>query len=87
MYDKRDDFDFDIVKFPSLDGDVPLLTSYGVHIFQLIRFDRVFSPVTDFNARNKILTAPLLQQGCRYHILRETFFLNFIAEFLNSRSG
>ena len=23
MYDKRDDFDFDIVNFPFLDGDVP----------------------------------------------------------------
>ena len=25
MYDKRDDFDFDIVNFPFLDGDVPLM--------------------------------------------------------------
>ena len=24
IYDKRDDFDFDIVNFPFLDGDVPL---------------------------------------------------------------
>ena len=23
IYDKRDDFDFDIVNFPFLDGDVP----------------------------------------------------------------
>ena len=30
IYDKRDDFDFDIVNFPSLDGDVPRSTSYGV---------------------------------------------------------
>ena len=28
-YDKRDDFDFDIVNFPFLDGDVPRSTSYG----------------------------------------------------------
>ena len=26
---KRDDFDFDIVNFPFLDGDVPRLPSYG----------------------------------------------------------
>ena len=25
IYDKRDDFDFDIVNFPFLDGDVPVL--------------------------------------------------------------
>ena len=57
IYDKRDDFDFDIVNFPFLDGDVPRSTSYGV----------------DFNVRNKSLTAKLLQQGYRYHKLRKTF--------------
>ena len=30
IYDKRDDFDFDIVNFPFLDSDVPRSTSYGV---------------------------------------------------------
>ena len=38
MYDKRDDFDFGIVNFPFLDGDVPRRASYGVYILQLIRF-------------------------------------------------
>ena len=38
FYDKRDDFDFEIVNFPFLDGDVPRSTSYGVYISQLIRF-------------------------------------------------
>ena len=28
IYDKRDDFDFDIVNFPFLDGDVPRRASY-----------------------------------------------------------
>ena len=32
IYDKRDDFDFDIVKFPFLDGDVPCRPSNGVYI-------------------------------------------------------
>ena len=38
FFDKRDDFDFDIVNFPFLDGDVPRSTSCGVYISQLIRF-------------------------------------------------
>ena len=38
IYDKRDDFDFDIVNFPFLDDDVPRSASYGVYISQLIRF-------------------------------------------------
>ena len=71
IYDKRDDFDFDIVIFPFLDGDVR--ASYGVYISQLIRFARVCNHVTDFNARNKCLTAKLLQQGYRYHKHRTTF--------------
>ena len=32
IYDKRDDFDFEIVNFPFLDGDVPRSTFYGVYI-------------------------------------------------------
>ena len=57
IYDKRDDFDFEIVNFPFLDGDVPRRRSYGVYISQLIRFARVCSHVDDFNTRNKCLTA------------------------------
>ena len=38
IYDKRDNFDFDIVDFPFLDGDVPRPASYGVYISKLIRF-------------------------------------------------
>ena len=56
-----------------MDDDVPHPTSYGVYISQLIRFARVSSHAADFNARNKSLTAKLLQQGFRYHKLRKTF--------------
>ena len=56
-----------------MDGDVPRRASYGVYISQFIRFARVCNHVTDFNARNKCLTAKLLQQGYRYHKLRKTF--------------
>ena len=73
IYDKRDDFDFDIVNFPFLDGDIPRATSYGVYISLLIRFARVSSHVADFNTRNQILTAKLLKQVYRYHKLRKTF--------------
>ena len=73
IYDKRDDFDFEIVNFPFLDGDVPRSTSYGVYISQLIRFARASSYVVDFNTRNKLLTQKLLKQGYRYHKLRKTF--------------
>ena len=60
IYDKRDDFNFEIVNFPFLDGDAPRSPSYGVYISQLIRFARVCSHVDDFNNRNKFLTSKLL---------------------------
>ena len=63
--------DFDIVNFSFLDGDVPRSTSYGVHISQLIRFARVSSHVDDFNTRNKVLTAKLLD------------IINFVRRFQN----
>ena len=72
-YDKRDDFDFEIVNFPFLDGGVPRSTSCGVYISQLIRFARASSYVAYFNTHNKLLTLKLLKQGYRYHKLRKTF--------------
>ena len=47
IYDKRDDYGFDIVNFPFLDGVVPRRPSYGVYISQLIRFVRVWSSIAD----------------------------------------
>ena len=73
MYDKRDDFDFDIDNFPFLDCDVPRRTLYGVYISQLIRFARASSNFNYFNYRNKALTAKLLRQGYRYFKHRKAF--------------
>ena len=73
IYDKRDDFDFDIVNFLFLDGDVPRSVSYGAYISQLIRFARVSSHVDDFNTLKTVLTAKLLRQGYRYHKLCKAF--------------
>ena len=75
IYDKRDDFDFDIFNFLFLDGDVPRRTSYGVYISQLIRFARASSNLSDFNCRIKAHTVKLLRQGYR--------FLNFVRRFRN----
>ena len=71
IYDKQDDFNFVIVNFPFLDGDVPRSPSYGVYISQRIRFARVCSNVDDFNNRNLFLTAKFLKQGYRYHKIRK----------------
>ena len=56
IYDKRDYFDFHIVNFPFLDGDVPRSTSYGVYISQLIRFARMSSHV---------ISIPIIKLNCK----------------------
>ena len=81
IYDKRDDFDFDIVTLSFLDGDVPRRASYGVYMSQLIRFHRVCNHVADFNARNKGLTN--LSNRAIGIINFEKHVLNFIADTIN----
>ena len=76
IYDKRDDFDFEIVNFPFLDDDVPRSTSYGVYISQPIRFARASSHVADFNTHNKLLTQKLLKKVYRYHKLRKNSYID-----------
>ena len=52
FFDKQNNFDFNIVNFPFLDGDIPRSTSYNdVYISQLIHFARVSNHVDDFNTR------------------------------------
>ena len=73
IYDKRDDFDFDIMNFPFQYGDVPRSRSYGVYISQLIRLARVSSHVDEFNTHIKVFTAKLFRQGYKYHKDRKIF--------------
>ena len=72
-YDKQDDFNFEIVNFPFIDGDDPRSSSSGVYISQLIRCATVCSNVDGFNNRHLFLTAKLLKQGYRYHKVRKAF--------------
>jgi len=67
------DFDFDIVNFLSLDGEIPISSSYGTYLSQLIRFARVCNKVDDFNDRNSFISRKLLKQGFLYHKLTKTF--------------
>ena len=73
IYDKRADFDFEIVNSPFSDGDVPRAISYRVYISQIIRFARASSHAAGSNTRNNLLTQKLLKQGYRYHKLGKTF--------------
>ena len=62
LYDKRDQFNFSIVNFPNLEGNIPTSQSYGVFFSQLVRFARCCQNLIDFRERTKILVLRLLKQ-------------------------
>ena len=72
LYDKRDDFDFDIVNFPFLDGDVPGVLHIGYTYLTLLDSPELLQTLMTYY-RNKALTSKLLRQGYRYFKLRKAF--------------
>ena len=70
IYDKRDDFNFEIVNIGISGWRCSSLPFIWCIYSQLIRFARVCSNVDDFNNSNLFLTAKLLKQGYRYHKIR-----------------
>lgn len=62
IFDKRDAFDFPIVSFPTLSGNIPLKSSYGVFIGEGVRYARACRYFTDFRDRVLTLTRKLRKQ-------------------------
>ena len=73
IYDKRDNFNFPIVNFPDLSGNIPARQSYGVFIAQLVRFARGCLHFSDFQRRVQALTTKLLSQNFRLHKLQAAY--------------
>jgi len=66
VYDKRDNFDFEIVNFPYMCSNIPANPTYGVYISQLVRISRICDRLDTFSARHKLLTRRLIAQGFHY---------------------
>ena len=66
MYDKRDNFNFEIVNFPYMCSNVAAKPTYGVYISQLVRISRICDSFDTFSARHKLLTRRLIAQGFWY---------------------
>ena len=73
LYDKRDDFSFNIVNFPFLSSNIPQSATFGVYVSQLIRYTRASSAYSDFLVRSRLLTGKLLGQGYNRFKLITTF--------------
>lgn len=73
LFDKRDNFNFPIVNFPNLNGNIPTSQSYNVFTSQLIRYARGCLHVQDFYDRVKILTIKLMNQAFKLCHLQKTY--------------
>ena len=71
-YDKRDDYNFEIINYPDLSGNIPQGAVYGVYTSQVIRYARVCSEKKDFIERVMILTGKLIKKGFKKIPLRKT---------------
>ena len=79
IYDKQNDFDFDVVNFPFLGSDFPRRTSYGVYISQLIDSPDRFQILVTLT----VVIKPLLPNVLGRAIVISNFvrrFRNFIAD-------
>ena len=77
IYDKRDDFNFNITNFPFPRSNIPSLPAYSVFISQLIRYTRTSSSCNCFIQRATQITNKLLElryiKGCLKSLLRKFY--------------
>ena len=70
IYDKRRDFNFDILGLPSFKSNIPIKIIYGVMCSQFCRFAAVCKYRDDFIFNCKLVITKLLDNGCPLYLLR-----------------
>ena len=73
IFDKRDAFDFPIVNFPILTGNIPLKSSYGVFVGELVRYARACTCYKDFKNRTLTLVTKLKKQFFTTQLLNRSW--------------
>ena len=79
-YDKRRDFNFDVVNYPNLTGNIPNGPSYGIFTSQLVRFCLINKTFDYFVKDANNLVKKLLDQSFNLGILKSKF-----REFANTK--
>ena len=69
LYDKRDKFEFPIVKYPSIKSNIHSSTVYNVFVTQVIRYSRVCNDLKYFLVALRSLFTNMISKGCKKHIL------------------
>ena len=73
VYDKRDNFGFQVFRYPSIRSNIPDKTLYNVFYSQLVRFSRVCNNRDGFISALKTLKGRVLSKGANKSLLQATF--------------
>ena len=74
IFDKRDGFDFNIVNFLDLSGNIATAPAYGTYISQLIRCSWACHINDNFSSQHSMLEEGLFNQGFSVENLMRTFY-------------
>ena len=72
LFDKTDAFDFHIVNFPDLSGNITAAPAYGAETSQLIQYSRTFHDYDNFSSRHTMLADRFFNQGFSVRKLMRT---------------
>ena len=75
LYDKRNDFDFSVITYPFLSGNIPKVPSYRVYMSQLLRIGQICSGFSGFKNEVINLHKKLDTQGFEVVSLKRKFEL------------
>ena len=82
MFDKRKDFNIEVINYPFLPSNVPIQATYGVFVSQLIRLSQVNCNVHGLKKSVKELCKKFMNQGfCREKLIRR--YESFIVRYAN----
>ena len=73
VYNKTDDFPFEVISLPFLDSNINENVCYLVFYSQILRYQRLCSHMGNFNERVKVLGDILLKRGYNYAKLKREF--------------
>ena len=82
LYDIRNDYNFEVINYPFLDGNIPKGQSYGIFISQLVRLARINSSFNGFLSDCKNLVRKLERQSFNIAALRKRFEI-FVDKYFN----
>ena len=63
LYEKREDYAFEIIRYPNISGNIPFNPAYGIFVSQCKLFAEVNSSVENFISDIYTLQSRLVNQG------------------------